>query len=184
MPYIGSDGKLFYGPISSGGYYQSLDEKDLSMLMSSGAMCFGAIPKAIGVGQSPPPLTDGRIGQVPAREVPKNYGHPRFYELLEELAKLHSRKSEDYGSDGDPLANYRSAGEFGVPPWLGVMLRANDKMQRIKTYALKGKLANETARDSFLDLAAHTLLALVLFEEAGLRVRELSESAGGLVGSA
>jgi hypothetical protein len=35
------------------------------------------------------------------------HGHPRFYEIIEELADLHSRKNYDYASGGDPLGNFK-----------------------------------------------------------------------------
>lgn len=33
-------------------------------------------------------------------------GHPRFYTILEDLAKLHSDKNHDYAADGDPFGNF------------------------------------------------------------------------------
>jgi hypothetical protein len=45
------------------------------------------------------------------------------------------------------------------------MIRANDKIRRLQTYAKTGLLANEGVRDSFLDLAVYSLIGLVLFEE-------------------
>ena len=37
----------------------------------------------------------------------KLHGHPRFYEIIEALKDLHSRKNHDYASGGDPLGNFR-----------------------------------------------------------------------------
>jgi hypothetical protein len=45
------------------------------------------------------------------------------------------------------------------------MVRANDKVKRLQKLAKEGGLANESARDSFMDLAVYALLALILFEE-------------------
>jgi hypothetical protein len=45
------------------------------------------------------------------------------------------------------------------------MVRANDKVKRLQKLAKEGSLANEAARDSFMDLAVYALLALILFEE-------------------
>lgn len=92
-------------------------------------------------------------------------GDPRFFGLLEEMALLHSRKGADYGDDGDRLANVRSSQEFGVPNWVGVMIRANDKMRRIRTFAKHGSLKNESVEDSLIDLAAYALIALILYRE-------------------
>lgn len=41
--------------------------------------------------------------------IPKNgmHGHPMFYEILDKLAVLHSKKNHDYASGGDPLGNFK-----------------------------------------------------------------------------
>lgn len=92
-------------------------------------------------------------------------GDPRFFALLEEMAQLHDRKNRDYGQDSDPLANCRASTEFGTPAWVGTMIRANDKMHRIKAFAQRGELANEGVEDSLIDLAAYCLIALILYRE-------------------
>ncbi len=92
-------------------------------------------------------------------------GDPRFFTVLEELAVIHRVKAADYGTE-DPLTNLRNSSEFGIPDWVGCMLRANDKMRRIKSMAIKGKLANESLEDSLLDLASYSILGLILFRES------------------
>lgn len=81
------------------------------------------------------------------------------------MRELHCRKVADYGRDHDPLANCRASGEFGIDPWIGVMVRAMDKVHRIKSFLANGKLENESVEDSLKDLAAYALIALVLFRE-------------------
>ncbi len=95
------------------------------------------------------------------------HGDPRFKAALDTLWALHQKKAQDYGNNttGDPLANIRASAEFGIPPWMGAMIRANDKVHRIKEYAKTGTLANEGVRDSLMDLAAYALIGLVLFDE-------------------
>jgi hypothetical protein len=89
-----------------------------------------------------------------------------FLELLEEVRQLHLSKSQDYGSESDPLANIRQGAEFvGIEPWRGCMVRVADKVQRLKTYCRTGRLVHEGVRDTLLDLAAYSLLAIVLFDE-------------------
>jgi len=91
----------------------------------------------------------------------------RFLELLAEMAALHRSKSADYGSDVDPLANIRSGAEFvGIEPLRGCMVRIADKVQRLRTYCRTGSLVHEGVTDSLLDLAAYSLLAIVLHEES------------------
>lgn len=92
-------------------------------------------------------------------------GSKKFYNAIIEAALLHSQKQRDYGRTEDPFANVRAAEEWGIPGWVGAMIRANDKIRRLQTFAVKGTLANEGVRDSFLDLAVYSLIALVLWEE-------------------
>ena len=102
-------------------------------------------------------------GLLPAEK--QTGGDPRYLALLDELRALHLKKSADYGRGEDPLANLRASEKFGIPAWVGAMVRGNDKMQRIQSFILNGKLENEGIEDSLLDLAAYALLALVLYRE-------------------
>jgi hypothetical protein len=97
--------------------------------------------------------------------------HPssqRLHDLLKELGELHDRKQADYGKVGDPFANLKASAQFGVPPWIGALVRLNDKVARLQTLCRKGQLANESAEDSMRDIAVYALIALVLYEEEGL----------------
>ena len=53
-----------------------------------------------------------------------------------------------------------------MPAWKGAWLRAKDKVKRIDAYCVNGRLENESVEDSFVDLAAYCLIALVMFREA------------------
>ncbi len=92
-------------------------------------------------------------------------GDPEYLQLLDDMRELHIRKSADYGQGGDPLANLRGSADIGIEPWRAAWLRALDKVRRINAYCLSGQLQNEGVEDSFLDLAAYSLLALRLFRE-------------------
>ena len=88
-----------------------------------------------------------------------------FYDKLLKAALLHSKKQRDYGKDSDPFANVRASEEWGVPGWVGAMIRATDKVRRLQTHATRGSLINESVEDSLLDLAVYALIALVLYEQ-------------------
>jgi hypothetical protein len=104
--------------------------------------------------------------EVLERFAPERPGSLPFLELLEELRTLHLSKSQDYGSESDPLANIRQGAEFvGIEAWRGCMVRVADKVQRLRTYCRTGRLVHEGVRDTLLDLAAYSLLAIVLFDE-------------------
>lgn len=94
--------------------------------------------------------------------------HPnsaRFHELLEEAGEMHDRKQLDYGRGDDPFANVRATEDWGVEAWVGAMIRLSDKVKRLQSLSRKGYLANEAAKDSFMDIAVYALIAYVLFEE-------------------
>ena len=94
--------------------------------------------------------------------------HPnsaRFHELLKEIGDLHNKKQVDYGKDDDPFANVRSSKEWGVSPWIGALIRLNDKVKRLQAFALKGSLANEGVDDSLRDIAVYAVISLVLYEQ-------------------
>jgi hypothetical protein len=88
-----------------------------------------------------------------------------FMEVVEEIVAMHNKKQADYGRTGDPFANVRASADFGVDAWKGCMIRANDKMRRIQSFAIKGSLENESLEDSLLDLAVYSIIALVLRRE-------------------
>lgn len=90
---------------------------------------------------------------------------PKFHALLKQIGDLHDKKQKDYGSDSDPFANVRASAEFGAKPWVGALIRLNDKIHRLKQFSKKGTLANESAEDSMLDIAVYALIALILYRE-------------------
>ena len=92
-------------------------------------------------------------------------GDPRFHALLQQIGALHDKKQGDYGSDSDPFANVRASVEWGVPGWVGALIRLNDKVKRLQAFARKGSLANESAEDSLLDIAVYSLIGLILYRE-------------------
>lgn len=102
------------------------------------------------------------------RDLDSLSGHPGVKDVLWEIANLHSQKSADYGTDEDPLANLRATADFGVPPWVGTMLRENDKTVRVQSFLKKGNLKNESVEDSLKDKALYSLIALVLYREEGI----------------
>lgn len=106
-------------------------------------------------------MSDSNTDQVTAK------GDPRFLEILEEMRAMHIKKTTDYGNvkRSDPLANLRASARFGVEPWVAAILRLNDKLTRVQSFIENGSLANEPLEDSFRDMAAYAILALILFRE-------------------
>lgn len=95
----------------------------------------------------------------------KTKGDPRFHALLAEIGRLHDKKQSDYGRDDDPFANVRASSDWGVPAWVGALIRGTDKVKRLQKAARVGNLANESVEDSMMDLAVYALIALILYRE-------------------
>lgn len=96
---------------------------------------------------------------------PERHGDPRFYQLLEEIADLHSRKNHDYAPSSDPLANFRLCEKLGVESWKGVLVRMSDKWSRIQQLTTGKTPKNESLRDSLIDNAVYSLICVLLLDE-------------------
>ncbi len=108
-----------------------------------------------------PVFTD--IEQLKQQVFPK--GDSRFHALLGQLGRLHDRKQADYGGQTDPFANVRASADWGVSAWIGCFMRLNDKVKRLQKFAQVGRLANESAEDSMMDIAVYSLIGLILYRE-------------------
>ncbi len=95
----------------------------------------------------------------------ERHGDPRFYALLDEIAALHSNKNHDYAVVGDPYSNFRKCEAFGIPAWKGVLTRMSDKWSRIEQLVGGKTPKNESLRDSLIDNAVYSLIAVLLIEE-------------------
>jgi hypothetical protein len=97
----------------------------------------------------------------------ERFGHPKFYELIEQMAELHSRKNHDYSGTADPLKNLRSPLRIGISPFMGVLVRLQDKWSRLEQFANSGEMLvkGESVIDTLMDNAVYSLLAIILYEE-------------------
>jgi hypothetical protein len=91
--------------------------------------------------------------------------NPAFSKLIEELQRLHDSKSHDYAKETDSLANLRRSDRFGVPPWKGALVRMSDKWARIEELSSGKTPKHESLRDSLIDNALYSLLAIQLLDE-------------------
>src|SRR3990167_3224744 len=97
--------------------------------------------------------------------LPEQRGTAKFYERLNEIGELHDRKQQDYGRPDDPFANIRASTAWGVPGWVGALIRAGDKLARLQKAASGATLQLESVRDSLLDLATYAVIALTMYDE-------------------
>ena len=72
----------------------------------------------------------------------KTYGHPRFYELIEEIKQLHSDKNSDYATMMDK--------------WDRIIKLCNKDEPAVK---------DESIIDTLKDNAVYSLLCIILLEE-------------------
>ena len=108
----------------------------------------------------------GDQNKLPEIKMPDRKGHPRFYELLEEMADLHSRKNAHYTAGQEHFANIRESERFDVPAWKGCLIRMGDKWNRIISIAKGQKgVADETTKDTLMDMAVYSLICIILMEE-------------------
>lgn len=87
--------------------------------------------------------------------------------------KIMEVKNNDYsGGENaeDALANFKAATSLGLHPITGLLLRMQDKLQRLRSFAADGKLEvpNESAEDACIDLLNYAILAKALIEESAL----------------
>ena len=92
--------------------------------------------------------------------------HPEsqaFKDTLEAMLLLHDRKQKEYGTKESPFANLEASEMFGIPAWIGIAIRSNDKMRRISTATQQWletgsvQLSNESLDDAWLDLAVYAV---------------------------
>lgn len=107
----------------------------------------------------------------------KKYGHPRFYEIIEQMKQLHSDKNHDYAGDENPLSNLTACKrikircpecnhKFRLPAWVGVVIRLQDKLSRLENLVGSDpKVKGESIADTFSDGGVYNILGRVLFEE-------------------
>ena len=88
-----------------------------------------------------------------------------FDQIIDEMREMHLKKRTDYGRTNDPYANVRASEAFGIPGWVGALIRQQDKSRRLQKFATEGNLANESVEDSLLDSIVYGVIALALWRE-------------------
>lgn len=91
-------------------------------------------------------------------------GSPLFYELLEEMAETHDRKSHDYATNDNPFGNYHFAGKMSLlfahsEQDAGFIGRIGEKIYRLANLESGEKSPqNESIADTEKDICVITLL--------------------------
>lgn len=94
-------------------------------------------------------------------------GSQGFLAVLDEVRTMHLRKTLDYGTSSDALANIRESAEvINAQPYAGAVLRMSDKMHRLRSFFHNGRVEFDGVEDTLLDLCAYSAIALVLYRES------------------
>ncbi len=104
-------------------------------------------------------------------QMTKNEFNELVAHTLGELTETLKKKQNDYTGGGDPFANFRLSTLEGVEPTTGLMIRVQDKMQRIRTYIKKGELLvdGEGFEDAIEDVIGYMLILKGLLREEALK---------------
>lgn len=99
--------------------------------------------------------------------MPKYFGHPEFYEKIDELKKLHSDKNHDYCGDGDPLGNFhRVASLLGFHPAKVALIYMMKQVDAVADSMIDGReLKVEGLKGRLQDIAVYATLMQILLEE-------------------
>lgn len=92
------------------------------------------------------------------------HGSPLFYQLLQDMADIHDKKSHDYASNDNPYGNYHFAGQVSSlfahsHKDAGFVGRIAEKMYRLANLESSYKIpSNESISDTENDICVITLL--------------------------
>lgn len=102
------------------------------------------------------------------------HGHPKFYDLLLILGKLHSDKNHDYAKGGNPLGNfYRRATIYSLYPGLDLsdpsVVAMVDALKQLDAFfwmkSQKHEAKVEGKKGRLKDVSVYSDIAIVIEEE-------------------
>jgi hypothetical protein len=106
------------------------------------------------------------------------HGLPAFYNLLQEMAETHDKKSYDYASDSNPSGNYHFAGKLALvfshsEQDAGFVGRLGEKIYRLANLESSQKIAqNESIEDTELDCCVIMALWMADRRDRRFKARE------------
>jgi hypothetical protein len=93
------------------------------------------------------------------------------FDICNDARTIIEKKNNDYrGGSGDTFANFRGSRSLGIDPVVGVLLRMQDKMMRIKTFNEKGMLqiCDESVKDAVMDIINYAVIVYGMVKEEKL----------------
>jgi len=91
-----------------------------------------------------------------------------FEAVVMEMVRLNRKKRSDYAGDGHIFQNfYDSAYQLGLTPGHSVETLVATKQARLRVLGVEDKriVENETKRDTILDRAVYSAIAVALYDE-------------------
>lgn len=105
----------------------------------------------------------------------KGCGHPKFYQILEELAALHSRKNAQYASNENPLGNFKRGSKIVEKllnpkiknkPLAYALILASKQIDGVIEIIGEGKENTpDSLKDKLYDIAVYSVIEVILSEE-------------------
>jgi hypothetical protein len=88
-------------------------------------------------------------------------------DLFGSMHELIKAKNTDYTAGQGAFANFEKSVELGVDPMVGVLIRMEDKLQRIKSFVKTGSLAvkGEGVDDALKDIIGYASICLGMLEQ-------------------
>ena len=112
----------------------------------------------------------------------RNFSLFKLFEAEVEATKqMIFAKSKAYGGD-DPLSNFRNSLRLGIEPEIGIALRINDKLARLRNLTHKINCGEiyliDAENDCYMDILGYSVLLSYLYEST-LKIGDLVEKIKG-----
>ena len=125
----------------------------------------------VGFSEDAPTFNSGVVGEEDRTVGVGSQGSGAYLQLLDQMSKLHLAKNAGYGSKHDAWSNFRLSEAWGVPAYLGCLIRMSDKYQRLQNLLAdpSNEQMGESIVDTAMDLAAYALIFVCLWNEYLMR---------------
>jgi len=120
----------------------------------------------------------GKCGTNCCIDAEEGMDKEKFKQFRQEVFnKIHAKmeqKNADYTAGASVFANFEMTRSVGIEPINGLLIRFLDKVQRLKSFAINGKLevTDEGVTDAWEDIIGYSFIALGLLHEAEKKNRK------------
>lgn len=112
---------------------------------------------------------------ISEKTIKHQFGHPRFYEILKEIAELHDIKNRQYATIDNPLGNFKRVAQLQsklfkesitnkpLATALGFMSKQIDGIYEMVGESKIGTPDN--LKDKLMDVCVYSIICMILIEE-------------------